>query len=223
MPRNASLSCKCLPRKIALERAQKSIDPSVLCCYWRESIVVTPFGGAVVALQIKRVVRLMAFLSTRHDGKVAGVLDSKAILEAVHANECALKNRQLVTISPSLSECTSLRKLDVSYNLFESVENIEQLKNLRELLFYLTPTSHIITISSLFLYSAPPNATVGNKTNREIPSSRYDFTVTFVFVSLATEFISQIKNFPFEIAVCVFLSVREQRGSKRSSIQDLLR
>ena len=77
------------------------------------------------------------------------MLDSKAISEAVHANVCILKNHQLMTISHSLSDCAPLRKLDISYNVLESVENLEQLKNLRELLCYSNRLSDISRIGDL--------------------------------------------------------------------------
>ena len=92
----------------------------------------------------------MAYLSTRHDGRDGSELDSHCIREAlsVHdSSECTIQNQGLARIGGCLpKECTSLRKLDISFNAFSHLDGIEQFSQLRALHCY---SSHLHDIESL--------------------------------------------------------------------------
>ena len=80
----------------------------------------------------------MSHLSTRHDNKDHGVLNSDLILSLVareSPTECKIHNHELYRIG-NLADVSHIRKLDIAFNSLTNIDGLDQLPALRELSCY---------------------------------------------------------------------------------------
>lgn len=80
----------------------------------------------------------MAHLSTRHDSKQTGVLNSelcKRMIGRETPNDCTIQNHGLYRIG-NLADMAALRKLDIAFNPIENLDGLDQLPQLRSFSCY---------------------------------------------------------------------------------------